>query len=531
MKRIKYMLPVFLLMLLTISSCKKEILDLKNPNEPGLVSLETEEGMKRAALGVYSKFGLDYWWLTLGYHDIMGDTYFISAGNFSWRWANQTAKITLSNGTVLTPPQGGLQGVELKARNDRSFGDDNAFSNEWESCYAVNNQANLLLEAVKSPALKITNDAEMKKKVLSAWAYWWKGFAYSRLGSMYISGLITDESGKTNGNFVLNTAIIAEANKNFDLAIAQLQGLPYNLSYGAFLQKMIPDFVDEFGTKETGSKLSPEAWIRNINTYKARNLLVNKSVDEMTSADWTTIKTLATNGIQANDAIFTNRSAAANDLVSQNAWAPARLIIAGWMFVSERLVQDFKTGDDRRARNVITYPSGTVVNRSGRGFQYGTRWAFRSIETGGDYASNTAGLAVIPIACSYEENELMLAEANIKLGQVDLGLGSVDKVRAFQRAALPAVANTGLNPTQAYEELRRERRIGLINKNVSFYDARRWGVIKAGGGRTGAVIVGPNGVIDNNAKIEYNYLNYWDVPKNELDFNTPSNPSVPVAAN
>lgn len=530
MKRIKFMLPVFLLMLLTVSSCKKEILDLVNTNEPGLKSLETEEGMKRASLGIYSKFGLDYWWLTLGYHDIMGDSYFISAGNFSWRWANQTAKITLSNGTVLTPPQGGLQGTELKARNDRSFGDDNAFSNEWESCYAVNNQANLLLEAVKSPALKIANDAEMKKKVISAWAYWWKGFAYSRLGSMYVSGLITDEPGKTNGNFVLNTAIITEANKNFDLAAAQLQGVVYNDSYRIFLQTMIPDFVSEYGPA-AGTTLSPEAWVRNMNTYKARNLLVNKSVDQMTNADWTTIKNLATAGIQQTDAVFTNRSRATNDLVSQNAWAPARLLMAGWEFVSERLVQDFKTGDDRRTRNIVPITGGTVVNRSGRGFQYGTRWAFKPIEAGGDYASLTDGLAEIPIACSYEENELMLAEANIKLGLVDLGLGSIDKVRTFQKAALPATAGTGLNPTQAYEELRRERRIGLINKNVSFYDARRWGVIKAGAGRVGAVVVGPGGVIDTNAKVEYNYLDYWDVPKNELDFNTPTSPSAPVASN
>lgn len=531
MKRIKFVLPVFLLMLLTIVSCKKSILDLENMNEPGPQSLETEEGMKRMSLGIYSKFGLDYWWLTLGYHDIMGDSYFISAGNFSWRWANQTAKITLSNGTILTPPQGGTQGVELKARNDRSFGDDNAFSNEWESCYAVNNQANVLLDAVKSPALKIINDADLKKKVISAWAYWWKGFAYSRLGSMYVSGVITDEPGKTNSNYVLNTALIAEANKNFDLAIAELQGITDVSTYANFLQGFLPDFVDEYGTKGNGSTLTPAAWIRNMNTYKARNLLVNKTVAQMTTADWTTIKTLATNGIQPTDQIFTTRSANDNDLVSLSAWAPARLLISGWEYVSERLVQDFKTGDARRTRNIVNAPGGTVVNRSGRGFQYGTRWAFKPIESGGDYASTLAGLAVIPIACSFEENELMLAEANIKLGLVDLGLASIDKVRAFQNAALPAVTGTGLNPAQAYEELRRERRIGLINKNVSFYDARRWGVINAGVGRTGAVVVGPGGVIDNNATIDYNYLSYWDVPKNELDFNSPSNPAVPVATN
>ena len=530
MKRIKFILPIFLLMLVTISSCKKDILDLPNPNEPGEDALKTEEGLKRTALGIYSKFNLDYWWLALGYHDIMGDTYFISAGNFSWRWANQTAKITLSNGTVLTPPQGGTQGAELKSRNDRSFGDDNAFSNEWESCYAVNNQANVLLQAVADPEVSLGTDAEMKKKVIAAWAYWWKGFAYSRLGSMYVSGLINDEPGQTTGNFVLNTEIIAEANRNFDAAIDQLSGVTTNASYSTFLQAFLPDFVREYGAGG-GSTLSKEAWVRNMNTYKARNLLVNKTVAQMTAADWTAIKTLATNGILPTDAIFTNRAADANDLVSITAWAPYRLLSAGWEYVSERLVQDFKPGDARYTRNVIPVTGGTVVNRSGRGFQYGTRWQFRPIEDGGDYASTLTGLAEIPIACSYEENELMLAEANIQLNLIDLGLQSIDKVRTFQNAALPAVAGTGLNATQAYEELRRERRIGLINKNVSFYDARRWGVINAGGGRTGAVVVGPSGVIDNNATIEYNYLAYWDVPQNELDFNSNNNANVPVKQN
>lgn len=526
MKKYSYIIMI-LFLTCAFASCKKEILDVKNPNEPGAEALKTEEGIKRLSLGIYSKFNLDYWWLALGYHDIMGDTYFISAGNFSWRWANQTAKITLSDGTVLTPPQGQTQAVELRSRNERSFGDDNAFSNEWESCYAVNNQANLILESLAG-GLKFSGNEEMKKKVTSAWAYFWKGFAYSRLGSMYISGIVNDNAGQTTGNFVMNTEIIKEAEKNFDLAIAQLQGLPVTEDYTNFFTSFFPDFVDEHSLT---SAMTPEAWIRNINTYKARNILVNKTVSQMTSADWAEVKNLATNGIQSTDAIFTMRSANTNDLVSLTAWAPFRILANGWEYVSERLVQDFKTGDARRTRNVIPIASGTVVNRSGRGYQYGTRWIFKPIEDGGNYVSTQPGLAVIPVACSYEENELMLAEANIKSNAIEIGLQSIDKVRVFQDAQLPAVANTGLSPAQAYEELRRERRIALINKNVSFYDARRWEVIKAGGGRTGAVVVGPSGVIDNNATIEYNYLNYWDIPKTELDFNANTNPSVSVIGN
>ncbi len=529
MKKIKISLSI-LLLILTTQSCKKSILDLSNPNSPGLGSLESEEGLRRTALGIYGKFGLEYWWLGQGYHNSMGDTYFISAGNFSWRWANQPTSITLSNGTVLTPPQGGSQIAELRARNDRSFGNDNAFLNEWQSCYFVNNQANLLLEALKSPKLNLGTDAETKKKIINAWAYWWKGFAYSRIGSIYIAGLVNSETNKTTGNFVTNKDIIVEANKNFDLAIQSLNGLTVNATYTDLLRGIIPDFT-QIGK---GGVPTPDMWIRNMNTYKARNLLVNKEVSAMTTADWTAVKDLATNGIRQSDVIFTMRSANANDLVSQTAWAPARLLLFGWEFVSERLVQDFKPGDARATRNLTTSAPGyPVVNRSGRGFQYGTRYRFIPIENGGNYASTTVGLAEIPIAGSFEENELMLAEANIKLNLISTGLQSIDRVRVFQNANLASLSPL-LTASQAYEELRRERRIGLINKGVSFYDARRWGVIKPvanGGGRTGAVVIGPNGVVDNNATINYNYLSYWDVPKNELDFNTPLNPAIPVIGN
>ena len=532
------------LMLLTagailVGACSKSILDIDNPNEPGLPALESEEGIKRAALGIYDKFGLEYWWLALQCHDIMGDTYFTSVGNFAWRWVNQPTSITLGNGTVVTPPQGGSQATELKSRNSRDFGNDNVFYNEWLAMYLVNNQANLLLDVVDRETLTLSGDDAGKRAVIRAWAYWWKGFAYSRIGSLYISGVISNVLNETNDNFVTYQDIIAEANRNFDEAIGQLNGISMSEEeYRVFFSALIPSFT----AVGNGGVITPDAWIRNINTYKARNLLVNKFVDEMTSADWEQVKTLAQNGIRQGDKIFTMRSALQNDLVGgdgQAAWQTWRSTNTGWSYISERLIQEFKPGDARFTRNFTTSSSGfPFVNRSGRGLAYGTRYDFIWIEDGGDYSTQTAGLAEIPIAASFEENHLMLAEAFIKTGDIETGLGYIDDVREAQRADLPAVAGTGLDEAQAYEELRRERRIALINKNVSFYDARRWGVLKPvsqGGGRTGAVVLYTEGegdnarlVVDDNATIDYNYLERWDVPANELDFNAPREGSAPV---
>ncbi|MFB2120215.1 RagB/SusD family nutrient uptake outer membrane protein [Parapedobacter sp. 2B3] len=532
MKKLKYLLLAFAV-IAGVSACNKDSLDLVNPNSPGLASLQTEEGIRRAALGIYDKFGLEYWWLTLQNHDLMGDAYFASVGNYGWRWVNQPTSMTLSDGTVLTPPQGGSQVDELLNRNGRSFGEDNALQYEWQSMYLVNNQANLILTALDDPDLSFGTNGELKADILRAWAYWWKGFAYSRIGSIYIAGIIANTLNETNSDFVTHNDIIIEANRNFDQAIDILNGLQTGDVYGDFFGSIIPSFTNT----GKGGVISPQEWIRNINTYKARNLLVNKEVSEMTAADWQQLLTLTQDGMQANDKTFTMRSSLQNDLVSETAWQPFRSTVDLWSHASERLIQDYKPGDDRFERNFTTeYSTYPIINAQARGFNYSTRFGFIRIEDGGDYSTQVAGLAEITIAGAYEENQLMRAEALIMTGEIDAGLALIDEVRVYQNAQLPAVAGTGLNEAQALEELRRERRVGLLNKNVAFYDARRWGILKPvsqGGGRTGAVVLyipaGTNSyVVDENATIDYNYLSWWPVPDNEIDLNAPSATSAPV---
>ncbi len=530
MKIHKYIIFTFSLFLAT--SCDKASLDLVNPNEPGMPALLSEEGIKRAGLGVYDKFGLEYWWLALQSHDIMGDAYFTSVGNFSWRWVNQPTSITLSDGTVLNPPQGGSQITELRNRNSRAFGDDNAFKHEWQAMYLVNNQANLILMIADDAELTLSGNADLKRNVLKAWAYWWKGFAYSRISSIYVAGIIANTFNETNDNYITHLELAAEANRNFDEAISALQGLSATEEYNNFLGGMIPSFT-KLGK---GGVLTPEEWIRNINTYKARNILVGKEVNELSAGEWAQILTLTENGIQASDKIFTMRSSLTNDLVSETAWQPFRSTLAFWSHISERLIQDYKPGDDRFERNFYESEETIMINAQGRGFNYSTRYALNWIDDGGDYATQTAGLAEIPVACSHEENQLMRAEALIRTGEIEAGLAFIDQVRDYQSAGLDPVAGTGLTEEEALEELRRERRVGLLNKNVAFYDARRWGVLKPvsqGGGRTGAVVLytpagGGAFIVDENATIDYNYLSWWDVPLNEIDFNEPSAGSAPV---
>lgn len=146
------------------------------------------------------------------------------------------------------------------------------------------------------------------------------------------------------------------------------------------------------------------------------------------------------------------------------------------------------------------------------------------------YGNKNVGAYEVYLAGSYEENELMLAEAKIRTGNVDAGLVHVDNVRGHMGAGIPAVSGTSLNTIQALSELVRERRVALVYRGLSYFDSRRWGWIydisKGGGAFSQTIIDGSN--IYNNATINYNFLDYWDVPADEFDFNPPAAGSAPI---
>jgi hypothetical protein len=352
---------------------------------------------------------------------------------------------------------------------------------------------------------------------------------------MYLAGIINNDPGlgNTNNGFVTHDAIIAEANKVFDECISTLDGITANDSYDDIMTAIVATFNDNTHI------VTPAMWKRQINSYKARNLIANKKVSAMTAADWTTVSTLADGGLLAGDQYFKFGMTldGVTDL-SNGFQHPLALVgtFQEFTFASERLVQEFKPGDARLNRNFYLNPSPYPANIRGRGLQFGTRWAVVNVEDGGTFATNN-NQGFVPFACTYEENALMKAEALIRLGQINPGLQLVDAVRAYQNAGLAPVANTGLTQAQALEELRRERRVALFQRGVAFYDARRFGFLAPvanGGGRANAIVYIPASVLGTATDevracfIEYNYMEYWDVPQNELDFNAPAAGSPPV---
>lgn len=531
---------IYILLIAVIGSCKKTSLELNDPNQPTPEqSLATEAGLKNFSLGILQKMIADVpgegktniFHIALTNHSIMGDEAYCPYGNYSFRYVNQVYKITLPNGTVVTTPQSIDQKTQLQGFDSRGAGELNAFQYEWSSCYYIIAQANQLLEALDNPALNLTGDATNKMNTFKAWALWWKGYAYSRIGSMYLAGVIPVKVGVTNGDFVDHTAILAEADKALNDCLTTLNAVTETADYTAIMQAVVASFDDN------KKVVTPAMWKRQIYSLQARNLLVNTKVADMTAANWQQIITLTNQGIQATDNIFRfgMDPSGAND-VSLGQFHPYYYLgeVVQFTFVSERLIQDFKTTDKRLSTGFVPF-SVPKVNERGRGLQFGTRWNPVFIENGGLYATG-ANKGLVPWACSYEENQLMKAEALIRTGSIEQGLQLVDAVRDFQNSGLAHVAGTNLNATQALEEFRRERRVALFLWGTAFYDARRWGVTKPasqGGGRANAIVIVPGnllsppqtGSIPTACFMEYNYMDYWDVPQNELDFNTASTSS------
>ena len=538
MKKNIFILVGFIAMALT--SCKKD-LAIENPNNPTPSSITTESGIISFATGgtyingfrsakyTDGVFG-PFWSGALGFHELMADVVGADAANTFINQIGCPEKVTFDNGTsVLNPNSPKTQKELLKQINTNQSAGNNTLYYEWAYMYNLISACNLLLE--KADGIAYIGDAASKKAAIKAWAHWWKGYAYSRIGSIYYAGLINDISYETNGNYVTKEAIIAEANSNLDKAVTQANAAPSAAVFTALFAKIIPlDFQVGKGGATTPAMLG-----RNVSTMKARNLMVNKTVATMTASDWNTVLTLASAGIQSGDNVFTIRTDAVGNLYTSGQLLMGRTqstAPGGATYkLSERWVQEFKAGDRRKDQNVV---AGTpYIGQADRGNAHFTRFALSNGGTGisgvAVYASNAVGAFEMFAAGNFEENELMKAEALINLGstaQINQGLAIIDMVRTLQGAGLAAVTATGLTQAQAREELRRERRIVCALRGISFYDARRWGVIKSA--RTGATILSNAGVVSVNGTIDYNFVDYWDVPGNETTYNPPAAGSAPI---
>jgi hypothetical protein len=539
MKNIKITALSFLLLAGSVMSCKDQ-LDVQNPNQPTPATASSEAGIIALAQGSVYKNGFTsagnkyydgvvgaFYNGVVGIHELMGDVVSAEAANTYMNNLSAPDMVTLDNGTqVPNPNNPAAQKTLLRAVNTNAQQGGNPGFHEWALMYQLNNACNTILDAVDKTTF--TGDATAKKNAIKAWAYTWKGLAYSRIGSMYYAGLIINTPSSTNNTYVTKEALIAEATSNFDKAATAVNASGASADFQEIVTALIPDF---FQTAK-GAVPTTAQWIKNLNTMKARNILVNTPTATMTAAQWDAVLTLANAGVGASDPVFAGNTNANGDIFGASNYNVAARAVGsnasgGTYKISERLIQDFNVGDKRLAQNFKVYP--TWIGNADRGNAFNTRYAIVDKGTGLAgvyvYSNRTAGNAEIFLLGSYEENELMKAEAKLWKGDVAGAAASINAVRAYQGAGLDPITST--NAAVVKEELRKERRTALAFRGLSFYDARRWGVLD--NGRTGAVVISKDGSsISTNATIKYGYLDYWDVPNNELANNPAGAGSAPT---
>jgi hypothetical protein len=538
--------------LLAGAGCKEQ-LDVGNPNSPTLAgNVNSEAGIIALAQGaVYVNgfangngwLGDSYFSLPLGYQEVMADHVSAQASNNQISTMGVPDYSILDNGTKVTntAPQVAI----IRQYNNRAAtgNGNNALFYQWNSMYAMNNACNTVLSLIDG--IQYSGDANAKKNTLKAWCYFWKGFAYASIGSMYYSGLIVDAPASTNNNYVASSAIIAESNKNYNQAVTALKALTAGGDYTAMLGKLIPAF-NQVGL---GQVPTPDMWQRNINTLLARNIVANKlapfvnnnlnatisksSTTPMTDADWTQVASLTASGVKQGDFVFTGRSVPANFFFSPSGGTVGSLAVgpnsSTTFKITERFIQNFNPGDKRFQANF----DSTLF--------YGDDYIFSSRYNVVDGSKNQSGVAMLGskvagayeliIAGSYEENALMQAEANIRQGKTEAALALIDAVRAYQGAGVAPTAGQKFTAVQAMNELTKEARVALFNRGVAYYNARRWGWIydiSKGGGSYNNVVVERNGNINRKATISYNFMDYWDVPADETVLNPPAAGSAAV---
>jgi len=566
MNKIKILyLGFFAALVMFSTSCKKD-LEVGNPNSPTLGGNVTEEGglTKLAQGGIYLNglsygdgwLGDSYFSLPRGYHEEMGDI--IGGGEGSnnqittipspeWIKLNGAASTAATTLTNPSPNPAIIRAYNSRAATAQG---NNALMYEWMNMYAMQQACNNVIAI----ADKVTYSGDKATKIatIKAWSYFWKGWAYAQIGTMYIAGIITDTAGQTSNNYVSHDAIIARSNYYYDLAVTTLGSASNTSDYTATLGKLIP----ESSQVGNGQLMTKDMWVRNINTLKARNILLNKMstfvngvagvtisknafTGVMTTADWNTILTLTSNGVKSSDYVLTGRTSDVNNWFGVGGGTAAALATnkasSGTFKISERFVQDFATGDKRKESNFKTGYQFT------QGLSFGTRWSLNpnwqttDLPGGGtiagvySYGTKNVGQYELIIAASYEENAMMQAEANIQLGNIATGLGFIDAVRTYQGAGL--AASTATTKTDALTLLTKERRVALAFRGLSFYDARRWGwtyPVANGGGRYGCTVFDVKEVVWTNAIMNYNYMDYWDVPGDEFELNAPSAASAPI---
>src|SRR6186713_1373289 len=212
----KYILAI---LLLSVIACKKE-LNVGNPNQPTTdANVNNEAGIISLAIGaVYVNgfkngddwLGNSYFSLPYGYSELLADVVGAQASNQLISTISIPEFYTLDNGTKVTTTTSNIPQLRTNNTRAQTGSGYNPLYYQWMNMYAMNSACNTVLSLVDK--ITFTTEGDTRANTIKAWCYWWKGYAYASVGSMYYSGLIVNEAGVGSNKYLVKDSIIAESN-------------------------------------------------------------------------------------------------------------------------------------------------------------------------------------------------------------------------------------------------------------------------------------------------------------------------------
>jgi hypothetical protein len=171
------MKKILILSTLFIVGCQ-DMLDVENPNLPTPESSKNEQGILSFAQGALYLNGelQDLFGNVVAVHERMGD---MIGSSVVPAEVYCPYIINLDNGTTRKSINHPEDQKGYLRRNNIPSNKYNTFYPEWKDMYSLNNAMNTVLENVEDIDMDI-----LKRSTVKAWAYFWKGFAYSRIGSI-----------------------------------------------------------------------------------------------------------------------------------------------------------------------------------------------------------------------------------------------------------------------------------------------------------------------------------------------------------
>ncbi len=445
MKNLKY---IFILLLLGLVSCAD--LEVENPNDP---DTDRVLGTPQDLLNIV-KSGANTWYNNV--HD------------FGWR---MTVSV-MADAHTCSWGNAGMRDMSNEPRkqwdNSVQYGNAYVTEEQYNESYAVINQVNRVLQALAEGKGDALGD---DKDRIKAFGHFLLGLNFGYLGLTFNQAVITrpgEEVSAETFDFSPYDEVISYAVENLDQAISTAASAS-SASYDGWFN---------------GVTLDREFFIELCHTYAAKFLMLSARTQAQTDAvDWNKVLAYAQNGLTEDFTVM-------NDGDQWIAWGQAYSNRPGWVRTDLRVISlmdpdypnhfsddqtslDPATSADARLESDWEYNS-TVPFRANRGLYHYSNYRYSRLDP---LPTDLEG----PAPDTYQaENELIMAEALARLGQISEALEILNVGTRVTRGGLDPLTST--DAEEVLDAIFYEREIELFSSaaGLPWYDMRRRDLLQKG---------------------------------------------------